>query len=127
VMGRMAEADTFYQSALDGFKAAFGPSHPTTLAAVYSLAGLLQARGAGPWAERLLREALAACDGELGAEHPDTLACLSALARQQVQATGGAGALGSEAVLGSSHPDTLASMAELADLLREKGQDPFLF
>ena len=86
----------------------------------------------GQWkdTERFLAEAKGLRQGELGEEHPSTLACMAKLASTyrkqgrwkeaeelgvQVIETG-------KKVLGEEHPDTLTSMANLASTYRNQGR-----
>ena len=62
-----------------GRRAALGPNHKDTLASVYNLGSLLQARGELDEAEPLFREVVQGLREVLGPKHPDTLASINSL------------------------------------------------
>jgi non-specific serine/threonine protein kinase/serine/threonine-protein kinase len=129
-LGRYDRARPQLERALALRREHLGADDWDTLAAVHSLAGVLQEEGKLPEAEPLLRQNLEACRRLLGPDHPDTLNAENSLAlllqyqgklaeaepllRQGLEAC--------RRVLGPDHPDTLNAVHNLAALLREQGK-----
>jgi hypothetical protein len=66
-------AERMLRRDVDGAEQVLGAEHPSTLASIHILAGLLSDRGRLDEAEALYRHALEARERVLGAEHPNTL------------------------------------------------------
>lgn len=104
---------------------------PHLAVTMYQLAVVARLQGKGAEAERLLRDAVAALRGKLGAAHPLTATAINNLgvflkeSRRFEEARAAYDeALDTRArVLGDRHPDTLASMNNLAELLRATGDE----
>ena len=67
--GKLNEAEQLYQEALTGSRATLGNQHPTTLASMVNLGGLVMDLGNLEVAEPLLREAFDGCTAALIDSH----------------------------------------------------------
>lgn len=123
------EARRIYEQSLELRSQLLGEEHPSALASMGNLAGLLWAQGDLPGARALQERVLELTRRALGEEHPHTLDSMNNLAgllwaQRDVP---GARAVQEKAVelsvrvRGEKHPDTLTSMNNLAVMLWEQG------
>ena len=78
--GDFGQAESLHRQALAVHEKQLGVEHPTTLATLTNLGGVMLLQGKFKEAEALYRRVLAAREKVLGAEHPDTAASLTSLA-----------------------------------------------
>jgi tetratricopeptide (TPR) repeat protein len=71
--GRLAEAESMYQRAVEGKEKALGRDHPSTLDTVNNLGILYADQGRLTEAESMYQRALEGCEKALGRDHPSTL------------------------------------------------------
>ena len=77
--GDLAAAEPLYREALEVQRKTLGNRHPSTLASISNLGGLLYAKADLAAAELLLHEALEVRRETLGERHPDTLTAINSL------------------------------------------------
>lgn len=127
---RYAEAEPFYERAVELSERALGGEHPTTATMLNNLAGLYESQGRYAEAERLYERALGIRERALGSEHLDTATPLNNLALLYFSRGRYAEAeplyersLGIyERVFGAEHPDTALLLNNLAELYRAQGR-----
>src|SRR3954451_24548052 len=78
--GRYGEAEQLCKEALEGRRAALGPTHPATLASLHNLALVYREQGRYGEAEQLDKETLEGRRAALGPTHPATLTSMNNLA-----------------------------------------------
>ncbi|KAJ9660117.1 hypothetical protein H2201_007024 [Coniosporium apollinis] len=104
-----------------------GKEHPSTLASVNNLAGVLQDQGKYEEAEEMNRRVLEGREKVLGKEHPDTLTsvyCLAYLLHKrkqykQAEVLHQRACTGYARVLGFNHPNTLACSRNYSSMVVE--------
>lgn len=128
--GRYSEAEPLTREALQLYREALGPRHPTTLVTLNNLAVVVQHQGRYGEAESLYRETLELHRVAFGPHHPETLVTMNNLAAMlgHEGRYGEAEPLHRETlrlrreILGPHHPDTLSSMNNLALVLEHQGR-----
>ena len=128
--GKLDEAKTTYERALLGFEKALGPDHPTTLATVHNLGGLLYAQGKLDEAKIMWERVLVGFEKVLGPDHPNTLAtvlCVGVLLKDQgkldeAKTMYDRALAGYEKAMGPDHTSTLDMVNNLAVLLKDQGK-----
>ena len=128
--GRVDEAAALAEEVLKVSRATLTDGHHSTLVALSNLAALRRAQRNWSEAEKLYRQAAAACQALHGERHPMTLTCIGSpggvLVSQQrledAQPFCIAAESGFREVLGDEHPDTLVSITELAQLRLAQGK-----
>ena len=78
--GDFSQAEALHRRALAVHEKELGPEHPTTLATLTNLGGVMMLQGKFKEAERVFRRVLAAREKVLGPEHPDTAVSLNNVA-----------------------------------------------
>eukprot|EP00976_Prorocentrum_cordatum_P109064 1194958-Prorocentrum_minimum.AAC.2 len=117
--GKLAEAEPLVRAALDGLKAQMGEHHPSTLAAVETLADLRRRQGKLDEAEPLCRAAVQGRRAQLGDSHPRTLASIRGFAnllKEQGKAHDG----------GKEHSSTVRIVQEEGELIALRRATPRL-
>jgi tetratricopeptide (TPR) repeat protein len=124
VQDRLAEAQPYYQEAMDGYRRVLGDNHPDTLNAINSMGAVMENQGNLQEAGAYYQEALQRSRLVLGNDHPHTVAALNNLGGWLV----GQGELVEsrtllqealdtrERLLGPDHPDTLLSICNMGRL-----------
>jgi tetratricopeptide (TPR) repeat protein len=129
-MGQYEAAREMNQSALEVREKVLGHEHPSTLASMNNLAGVLDSQGKYEEAEAMHRQTLATKEKVLGREHPSTLTSMNNLAGvldrqgkyEEAEAMHRQELAICEKVLGREHPSTLMSMNNLATVLNSQGK-----
>jgi tetratricopeptide (TPR) repeat protein len=127
--GEYRSAEALWRRQWKVYQRQLGKEHPSTLAAMGSLANSLHYLGDLTGALRLQEQVLEATRRVLGEEHPDTFRAMSDLTRtlDDLGDLNGARRLGEQVleatrrVLGEEHPGTLSVMANLAHTLHSLG------
>ena len=129
--GRHAEAEMFYEQALEINKTALGEAHPDYAATLHNLANACQAMGRYAEAEALYQQALGIKKTALSEAHPDYATTLHELAhvRQAMGRHAEAEALYEQALaiyktaLGEAHPDYAMTLHNLAHVRHAMGRN----
>ncbi|KAK1780357.1 hypothetical protein QBC45DRAFT_111801, partial [Copromyces sp. CBS 386.78] len=127
--GRLKEAETMYQRALEGKEKALGPDHTSTLDIVNNLGLLYKAQGRLKEAETMYQRALEGYEKALGPDHTSTLDTVNNLGllykaqgRLKEAKTMYQRALeGYEKALGPDHTSTLDTVHNLGNLYKIQG------
>ena len=148
--GDFGQAEALHRQALAVHERQLTPDHPTTLATLTNLGGVMMLQGKFKEAEAVFRRVLIAREKVLGAEHPDTAVSLNNVANSLFEqakqddlngppARRGRGARVfneasetetlyrralaiQEKTLGENHPSTAATLNNLAVLLAGRGR-----
>ncbi|KAK3345661.1 hypothetical protein B0H65DRAFT_509300 [Neurospora tetraspora] len=127
--GRLKEAETMYQRALEGYEKALGPDHTSTLDTVHGLGNLYTTQGRLKEAEAMYQRALEGYEKALGPDHTSTLGTVNNLGHlyetqgrlKEAEAMYQRALSGYSAVLGSSHAKSLLVVKNIASLQLAKG------
>ncbi len=119
-----AEAELFYQQALEIHEQQPGPEHPDVATTLSNLASLYWDQSKYMLAEPLLLRSLSILEQTLGPDHPEVATCLNALALLYKAQNRYAQAVPiilralsiRERVLGPEHPDVASTLSDLAML-----------
>jgi tetratricopeptide (TPR) repeat protein len=126
---RLAEAESMYQRALEGFKRTLGSEHLSTLQTVYNLGILYRDQGRLKEAESMSQRAMEGFEEALGREHTSTLSTVGNLGilyynqgrLADAESMYQRALSGIWSVLGPSHPKTKCIIRNLDRLSRAKG------
>ncbi|KAL2115914.1 hypothetical protein VTJ04DRAFT_10169 [Mycothermus thermophilus] len=126
--GRLTEAESMYQRALEGKEKALGRNHLLTLDTVSNLGVLYEAQGRLTEAEPMYQRALEGCEKVLGRNHPSTLNTVNNLGvlydaqgrLTEAESMYQLALEGYEKVLGRDHALTLETVYNLGCLYRDQ-------
>ncbi|KAK3340806.1 hypothetical protein B0H65DRAFT_529695 [Neurospora tetraspora] len=127
--GRLEEAETMYQRALEGYEKALGPDHTSTLDTVNNLGLLYKTQGRLKEAETMYQRALEGKEKALGPDHTSTLRTVHNLGNlyktqgrlNEAEVMYQRALSGYSAALGSSHAKSLLVVKNIASLQFVKG------
>jgi len=128
-LGKLAEAEEFYQKALRGFEQNLGSDHTMTLECVSNVVCLLETQGKLAAAELMSTELLQSLDTVLGAEHPNSARCASNLGCllenqcrwREAESLYRRAAQSFQDAWGPTNPETIGTIYRLACVLEAKG------
>jgi tetratricopeptide (TPR) repeat protein len=128
--GRLTEAESMYQRALEGKEKALGQDHTSTLNTVSNLGNLYADQGRLTEAESMYERALEGYEKVLGRDHTSTLSTVNNLgllyANQgrlaEAESMYERALEGKEKALGRDHPSTLNTVNNLGNLYKDQGR-----
>ncbi|KAK1780029.1 hypothetical protein QBC45DRAFT_477241 [Copromyces sp. CBS 386.78] len=128
--GRLKEAETMYQRALEGYEKALGPDHTSTLNTVNNLGNLYKTQGRLKEAKTMYQRALEGKEKALGPDHTSTLDIVGNLGNlysdqgllKEAETMYQRALEGKEKALGPDHTSTLDTVNNLGNLYKTQGR-----